>query len=155
MSRRRYFVGARSSEPPTARPIFSMVRSQPARGSSLQRRTDAGPDGADSPPPRRSRWRAGQRRIRVMPARVVAPATRRKETNAKTMVLMAASHLYLGDPPDHEEAHRLQYEAGGDHEWTDGVLQHGVEVAGVQELEHHAEDDGAQAHADRRPLVLR
>src|SRR5258706_11691824 len=119
MSRRRYLVGARSSEPPTARPICSMVRSHPILGSSLHRRMDVGPAGVVRAPLRRSRWRAGQKRIRVRPASIVTPATSTKESRVTVTVLMVASHLDLGDPPDHEKADRLQDEAGGDHEGAD------------------------------------
>src|SRR5216683_2402541 len=156
MSRRRYFVGAVASEPPTARPIFSMVCSHPDRGSSLHRRMDVAPAGVGVPaPPKRSRWRAGQKRIRVRPASRVTPATSTKERMATVRVLMAVSHLDLGDPPDREEADRLQNEAGGDQDGADRVAEHHVEVPGVQELKHEAEDDGAQPHADGGPLVLR
>src|SRR6266566_9457399 len=119
MSRRRNFVGAVSSEPPTARPIFSMVCSHPDRGSSLHRRMDVAPAGAAPALPKRSRWRAGQKRMRVIPASRVTPATSRKERMATVRVLMAVSHLDLGDPPDHEEADRLQHKTGPDQDRPD------------------------------------
>src|SRR5258708_5142287 len=124
MRRRRYLVGALSSEPPTARPIFSMVLSHPDRGWSLHRRMDVVPAGVAPCPPKRSRWRAGQRRIRVMPVSRVTPATITKERMAMVRVLMAVSHFDLGDPPDYEETGGLEDEAGDDQGRADRVIEH-------------------------------
>src|SRR5689334_14740694 len=110
MSRFRYLVGARSSEPLTARPICSMVRSHPVRGASLQRRIEPEPAGVAATAPKRSRCSTGQKRMSVMPAIMVIPATITKDRSAVVSKLMMGSHLDLGDPPDGHEADRLEDE---------------------------------------------
>src|SRR5512132_888223 len=105
MRRCRYFDGAASGEPATARPIRSAVRSQVAPGSPVHRRIEAGPlpaAGARS----RSCWTAGHHRSSAIPARKVIPDTMRNERMPTVIGFMVASYLDLGDPPDHEEADR-------------------------------------------------
>src|SRR6185369_4181894 len=150
MRRCLYFDGAASGEPATARPIRSAVRSQLAPGSPVQRRIEAGPlpaAGARS----RSRCTAGHHRSSAIPARKVIPATMRNERMPNVIGFMATSDLDLGDPPDHEEADRLQDQAGAHEPGADRVGLEGIKVARVHELEDDREYRGAQPRADGRP----
>src|SRR5690242_243649 len=156
MSRWRYFDGAASADPLTARPRRSAVRSQADFGSSLQRRIEAGPGrGAAARPVSRSRCMAGHQRSNSMPARSVTPPTIAKDRAPTVMGFMVASHLDLGDAPDQKEADRLENEPGSHEPRTDRIGAERVEVAGVKQLEQDREDRGAQPDADRGPAMLR
>src|SRR5260221_12147030 len=78
----------------------------------------------------------------------------RNERMPTVIGFMAASYLDLGDPPDHEEADRLQDQAGAHEPGPDRVGLEGVEVARVHELEDDREYRRAQPRADGRPAVL-
>src|SRR4030095_10189243 len=145
MSRCRYFEGAVSSELPTARPMRSTVRRQPADGWSLPPSMDFSPV---RPPPdvaSRPRCRTGHNLSIAIEARIVTPATMTKVSRMTVIGLITASHLDLGDAPDHEEANRFHDYSSQDQHRPARVVQERIEKARMQDLEHHAEDQRAES----------
>src|SRR5688572_20429547 len=130
-----------------------MARCSPDSGSLPNRRIDVDPPAAGAAASR-SRRIAGQSRRTSSPLTRVTPSTTTKATTAYVSGFMAASHLDLGDAPDHEEADGLHDEARAEEQGRQGGLHHGREVARVQQLEDHGEGDRADPHADGRPAVL-
>src|SRR5947209_8575755 len=154
MSRCRYFEGV-SSEVPRARPMRSRVRCQPGTGWALQRRMDSSWMPSPAAVARRPRCRTGHNLSSAIEARTVTPATM---TNVRTMTVigfMAPSHLDLRDAPDHEEADHFHDYSSEDQGWPDGVVEERIEKAGMQDLEHQAEDQRAESDQDSRPAMLR
>src|SRR5262245_32867225 len=155
MRRCRYFEGAVSSELPSARPIRSTVRCQPAAGWSLQRRMDPSSMLSPADVASRPRCRTGHNLSSAIDARTVTPATM---TNVRMMTVigfMAASHLDLSDAPDREEADRFHDHSSQNQGWPDRVAEERLEKAGMQDLEHHGEDQRAEPDQDARPFMLR
>src|SRR5262245_7204609 len=154
MSRCRYFEGAVSSELPSARPMRSTVRCQPAADWSLQRRMDPSSTPSPADVASRPRCRTGHNLSSAIDARTVTPATM---TNVRIMTVIgfiAASHLDLGDAPDREEADCFHDQSCHDQGWPDRVAEERIEKAGMQDLEHHAEDQRAEPDQDGRPAML-
>src|SRR5215831_13571405 len=155
MSRCRYLEGAVSSELPTARPMRSTVRCQPAAGWALQRRMDFSSFLSPADVASRPRCRTGHNLSIASEARTVTPPTM---TNVRMMTVigfMAASHLDLRDAPDREETDHLHDHSSKDQGWTDRVVEERIEKAGMQDLEHQAEDQRAESDQDGRPAMLR
>src|SRR5262249_20894305 len=49
-------------------------------------------------------------------------------------------HLDLGDAPDREEADRFHDYSSQDQRWPDWIVEEWIEKAGMEDLEHDAED---------------
>src|SRR5213593_874279 len=133
----------------------STVRCQPVADCSLQRRIDSARPLSPSGVASRPRCTTGHNLSSAIEARTVTPATMTKERRMAVIGFMAASHLDLGDAPDHEEADHFHDEPSQDQGRTDRIVDEGIEESRIDDLEHHSEDQRAESDQDSRPFMLR